>query len=279
MPSAARKRPSAAKVADQQHEEASRRDRVIDELLDGTKRYGSLSGIDLAQRVHHAGGELLRRHLAANDEISALGSLLGYGVVDLRVGLALNAGEVHVGDGADDARDVAACINDVPDGVTVGIQMTRGGFIEDDNWVSLYHIAFCIANERLVFPGEVASLDRNAHCGEIARGDHVDERALALDLVFGCADEMGDAPAAIAREGQIVRDACVFDAGQRGDTADHILKDCRALCIIAAIVEVNIDCGSIGWLKAEVNVEDAQEAAHEQAGTDEQHTGECDLRG
>ena len=99
-----------------------------------------------------------------------------------------------------------------------------------------------------------------------------------MDVRIVDAQEVRNAPTAIASEGQIVGDAGVFDAGQRGDSADHILEDGGAFCIAAAVVEVELDGGGVCGLEAEVDVEDAQEAAHEQAGADEQHAGERDFR-
>ena len=72
----------------------------------------------------------------------------------------------------------------------------------------------------------------------------------------------------------------MFDAGQRADAGDHVLKIGGAFVGIAAVVVVEVDFD--GWrrrgLEAEIDVEDAQEAAHEQAGADEQHAGERDFR-
>jgi hypothetical protein len=89
---------------------------------------------------------------------------------------------------------------------------------------------------------------------------------------------MRDAPTAIAGEGQIVGDAGVLDTGQGGDASDHVLEDGGAFSITAAVVEVDFDGGGVRGLKAEIDVEDAQETAHEQASADEQDAGECDLR-
>ena len=66
--------------------------------------------------------------------------------------------------------------------------------------------------------------------------------------------------------------------GNARDACDHVLEDRGALGIIAAaVVEVDFDGGGVGGLEAEVDVEDAQEAAQEQAGADEQDAGECDF--
>ena len=81
------------------------------------------------------------RHLAANDELGALRTLLRDGVVDLRVRWPFHAGLVHVGDGADDAGVVAVRIDDVSDGVAIGIELTRDRLIDDDDGITLRHIA------------------------------------------------------------------------------------------------------------------------------------------
>src|ERR1700742_4789940 len=105
---------------------------------------------------------------------------------------------MHVGDGADDARLVTARIDDVSDGVAVGIEMPRGAFIQDDDGIALRHIAFFVADERPVFPGEVAAGDRDAHRSEIAWRDHVDERALAVDMRIVDTEQVWDTPTPIA---------------------------------------------------------------------------------
>ena len=51
---------------------------------------------------------------------------------------------MDVGDGADDARVVAARIDDVSDGVAVGIEISGGAFIQDDDGIALRDIAFFI---------------------------------------------------------------------------------------------------------------------------------------
>src|ERR1700721_1861302 len=66
----------------------------------------------------------------------------------------------------------------------VGIETAGGTFIQDDDRIALRHIALFIADEWPVFPGEVAAGDRYAHCSEITRRDHVDERSRALHVAF-----------------------------------------------------------------------------------------------
>ena len=109
---------------------------MIDQGLDGTQWHCGLPGIDLTQCVHDARCELSRRNLAANDKLRALRALLRDGVIDLPVRLAFHAGLVQVGDGADDAGVVAVRIDDVADGVAVGIHLTGSALIDDDDGIA-----------------------------------------------------------------------------------------------------------------------------------------------
>ena len=61
---------------------------------------------------------------------------------------------------------IAARIDDLPDGIAVGEEMAGGALVQDDDGIALDHIAFFVADERLVFPGEIAAGDGDAHGGE-----------------------------------------------------------------------------------------------------------------
>ena len=72
----------------------------------------------------------------------------------------------------------------------------------------------------------------------------------------------------------------MFDAGDGADAGEHVLQSGTAFVGIAAIVivVVDFDGGGRSGFEAEIDIQHAQEAAHEQTGADEEHAGERDFR-
>ncbi len=164
----------------------------------------------------------------------------------------------------------SAGVGDAADGVFVGPEVAGYGLVDDDD--GLLGVD--------VFPGHVAALDE-AHADgvEVAGGDDVDEGSgeLAGLIVLALG---GDAPGAVAGHGERVGDGGGLDAGDLLDAVEDLAVEGG---VLAAVFDVPLgiveeDGGGAGGLEAEVDIEDAEEAAEEKAGADEEDAGEGDLR-
>ena len=136
-----------------------------------------------------------------------------------------------------------------------------------------------------VVPGEVAATDASAHGAQIAGRNDIDERGAGIFVGSLHALDPRRAPRAVLSEGQIVGNACSLDAGDGADACDHFLEDDTALLsgqrtiFISrhGVVVINFDGGRVFGLEAKIDAEDAEKAAQQQAGANEQHTGQGDL--
>ena len=253
---------------------------MVDQRLDGFEVRGGLLGIEVAHGAEHVPGQGCGRKRGADDEFRAGWVCLGIGVVYLPAGLLLGAFFVDVVNDANDAGAIAAGVEHVPDGVAVG-PIGQSCQVMGQSLVDHHDIlAF-----RPVIPGEVAAADSGAHGAQIAGRDDVDEgRARAL---VGRLDALGPghAPGAILAEGQVVGETGSFDAGNGADACDHFLEDGAALLSAQrtvfisrhAVVVFHLHCGGALGLEAEIDIEDVEKAAQQQARADQQHTGQRDL--
>ncbi len=208
----------------------------------------------------------------ADDEVWVGGAKLGGGggEVHLPAGFGLGAGLADVGDDPDDAGVGSAYVGDAVDGVFVGPEVAGDGLVDDDD--GLFGVD--------VFPGDVAAFDE-AHADgvEVAGGDDVDEGAgeLAGLVVLALG---GDAPGAVAGHGERVGDGGGLDAGDLLDAVDDLAVEGGVFGgggSTETAWDVEEHGGGAGGLEAEIDVEDAEEAAEEQAGADEEDAGEGDL--
>jgi hypothetical protein len=127
-----------------------------------------------------------------------------------------------------------------------------GGFLVEDN------DGFGLGG---VVPGQVAAADLHAHAGKVAGGDDIDEGAGTG--VAGVVDALdaGGAPAAVAGEREVVREAGGFDAGDAGDFAEDGLVEGAADFHLVAGALLDLHAVALGWAEAEVDIEDVEEAA------------------
>ena len=235
----------------------------------GLRSAAGWPGLSCAEGGEDGGLKGLGGKAGADDELGVVGAELGGGGGDVHLPtrFGFGGGLADVGDDADDAGVGASYAGDAVDGVFVGPEVAGDGLIDDDN--GLFGVN--------VIPGNVAALDE-AHADgvEVAGRDDVDEGSGELAglvvLAFG-----GDAPGAIAGHGERVGDACGLDAGDGLDAVEDLAVDGSALGC-APIVEVEPHGGGVGGFEAQVDVEDAEKAAQEQAGADEEDAGEGDLR-
>ena len=194
----------------------------------------------------------------------------GGGEVHLPSGLGLGACLADVGDDADDAGVGSADCCDAVDGIFVGPEVAGDGFVDDDD--GLFGVD--------VFPGHVATLDEaHANGVEVAGGDDVDEGAGELVglvvLALG-----GDSPGAVAGHGERVGDGGGLDAGDLLDAVDDLAVEGGVVGgggSAETAWDVEDHGGGAGGLEAEIDVEDAEEAAEEEAGADKEDAGEGDL--
>jgi hypothetical protein len=198
----------------------------------------------------------------------AFGIELGDRHVDLRAGLVFEAALADIGDDADYARFAAAdAVGGPSDGILSGPFAAGRGFVDDDG----------VFGVRLVAPGEVASfLQAHPHGFQVSGRDHVDKRSVVLTLV--AAVFLGDqAPTAVAVKGEHVGHAGGLDAGQGADALQDFLEDGTTARDVIAIVEFDLEGGDVGGLEAEIDIEQADEAAREEAGADEQDARQRDF--
>src|SRR5579862_1203478 len=258
---------------DEKHEEAAGRNRAVHDGLDGTELGGGLLGIQIAQGAENGLSQGRGGQGGADDELRAVWPLLGDRVIDLRAGAAFDVFFVDVVHDADDPDFcVAAAREKFADSVFVRPIGFGGGGINKDHLFGVGSIG----------PGEVAATQANAHGADETGSDDVHERirefAGLKRFAFGC----GSVPFAIGAEREIVGHAGGFDAGEGADASEDLLENYAALDLAgfvggSAVVVIDFDgCGVLG-LKAEVHIEDVEEAAEEQAGADEQHAGQGDF--
>ena len=109
-------------------------------------------------------------------------------------------------------------------------------------------------------PGNItAPFEPHPHGLEVAGRNHVDEGAVPLFVVqvfFG-----DQAPAPVAVERQHVGHAGRFDSGEGADALQDLLDDRPAPRPASAIVDLDRDRGDAIGREAEIDVEQAQEAA------------------
>ena len=144
----------------------------------------------------------------------------------------------------------------------------RGSLVDDDD-------GFALAG---VLPVEVAPLAQvHAHGVEVARRHDVDESIVVLLLRLNDA-LCRQAPAAIAIQRKHVGNPCGFDAGKGFYPLQNILKNDPAPGSITPVVVVYFDGAGMVRLKSQIHVEHTEKTSEQQAGADEQHARQCDLR-
>jgi hypothetical protein len=244
---------------------------VVDEELDGLEVGGRLARVELAESGQDGGLEGLGWKVGTDDELGVVGAELGGGGGDVHLpaGFGFGGCLANVGDDADDASVSSADNGDAVDGVFVGPEIAGDGLVDDDD--GLFGV--------VVFPGYVAAFDQ-AHADgvEVAGSDDVNEGSGEfvgfIVLALG-----GDAPGAIAGHGEGVGDGGGLDAGDLLDAVEDLAVEGGDFgCGVDAAGVVEEDGGGAGGLEAQVDVEDAEEAAQKQAGGDEKDAGEGDLR-
>ncbi len=154
-------------------------------------------------------------------------------------------------------------------------EMAGDGFVDDDGGFGFGGVAF----------GEVAAFyDPDAGGGYVAVADDVDE---GFGILVGFVSHAvgGDAPSAVAAEGQRVDDARGFGTRERADAAEDVVEigipagDGGFRHVFPQKLAWHVDAhgGGPGGLEAEVDVEDAEETADEESGSNEQDAGEGDF--
>ena len=180
---------------------------------------------------------------------------------------------------ADNAQSPAAVVEHLADGVAVGpiarilARKWAKSLIDHDDVLAF----------GAVVPGEVAAADSGAHGAQISGSDDVDERPAGHLVGRLDAFGPGHAPGAILAEGQVVGDAGSLDAGNGSRRARGSAG--RSRCVSgagrpscgSAVVVVDLDGGGVFGLEAEIDIEDMEEAAQQQARADQQHAGESNL--
>ncbi len=175
-------------------------------------------------------------------------------------------------DVSDDADDFALRIilaHDFSDGIFAGPQSAREGFVDDDNFGGIGGIAL----------GEIAAgAQRNSHGVEISGADDADE-SIGIIIARVGLSLGGDAPAAIAAKGKRVGQAGSFDSGDFKDAAKgFVVVDVFLGLRGIRGIWINAKGGGALGAEAEVHIENAKEAANEQAGADEKYASESDFR-
>ncbi len=102
----------------------------------------------------------------------------------------------------------------------------------------------------------MAQAQAHPHRLEVSGAYDVDEGAVLYALVIHVF--LGHkAPTPVAIERQHVGHAGCFDAGNGADSLQNLLEDGAALRQVVAIVDLDLDGGDVGRLKAKVDVDQA----------------------
>ena len=167
-----------------------------------------------------------------------------------------------------DDAPIAAGAHDLADRILSGPERTRQGLVDDDHGFGGGYVSF----------GDIAPVDqRDAQGFQVAIADdaHKRDRELSarVHLPFG-----RRAPTAIPPEREGVGETGGDDARDVTNAAQHVVEVGILLGLgqIAGL-GVHADGGGLFGPEAEVDIEHAQETAHQQARADQQHAGEGDL--
>ena len=155
------------------------------------------------------------------------------------------------------------------DRILAGPQRVGEGLVDEHHRLLVGHVA----------GGEVAAGEqRNAHRGRVALGDDAHEGQRILAALVGDALR-ARAPGAIAAERQRVGDGRALDARRLPHAPQHVVDVRGALRGRRdAAVGIDADRRRARRLESHLHVEHADQAANQQAGADEQHAREGDLR-
>ena len=136
--------------------------------------------------------------------------------------------------------------------------------------------------------GEIAAAEkRDAHGAEIA---HVNDGDVGGGIAFGSVRPAGDGEwgivtAGIHGESVITRDGGLFDAGKRGGALVNVFEEAGAIgddvvWIVLGVVgnrNPDLDGGEASGVEAGMDLQDAPEAAEEEARAGEKNDGEGDF--